>query len=68
MILSRHERERGREEVRDAPSWVVGPGMGAGGGVVPMATVGVETARAVARRRSRRPSGRQRHWPGMTAG
>jgi hypothetical protein len=57
-ILSRHERER---RVRDTPSWVVGPRVGAGGGVVTMATVGVEAARAVARTRSRRPSGRQRH-------
>jgi hypothetical protein len=55
-ILSRHERER--EGVRDTPSWVAGPRVGAGGGVVAMATVGVEAARAAARTRSRRPSGR----------
>jgi hypothetical protein len=57
--LSRHERER--EGVRDTPSWVAGPRVGAGGGVVVIATVGVETARAAARMRSRQPSGRQRH-------
>jgi hypothetical protein len=49
--LSRHERER--EGVRDTPSWVAGPRVGAGGGVVTMATVGVEAARAAARTRSR---------------
>jgi hypothetical protein len=58
-ILSRHERER--EGVRDTPSWVAGPRLGAGGGVVAMATIGVEAARAAAQTRSRRPSGRQRH-------
>jgi hypothetical protein len=58
-ILSRHERER--EGVRDTPSWVAGPRVGASGGVVAMATVGVEAARAAARTRSRQPSGRQRH-------
>jgi hypothetical protein len=58
-ILSRHERER--EGVQDTPSWVTGPCMGAAGGVVAMATVGVEAVRAAARTRSRRPSGRQRH-------
>jgi hypothetical protein len=47
--------------VRDTPSWVAGPRVGAGGGVVVIATVGVETARAAARMRSRQPSGRQRH-------
>jgi hypothetical protein len=51
QILSRHERER--EGVRDTPSWVAGPRVGAGGGVVAMATVGVEAARAAARMRSR---------------
>jgi hypothetical protein len=58
---------REREEVRDTPSWVAGPRVGAGGGVVAMAMVGVEAARAAARTRSRRPSGRQRHWPGTAA-
>jgi hypothetical protein len=38
-----------------------GTRVGAGGGVVDMATVGVEAARAAARMRSRRPSGHQRH-------
>jgi hypothetical protein len=38
-ILSRHKRER--EEMRDTPSWVAGPRVGAGGGVVATATVGV---------------------------
>jgi hypothetical protein len=38
-----------------------GTRVGASGGVVAMATVGVEAARAAARTRSRRPSGRQRH-------
>jgi hypothetical protein len=51
QILSRHVRER--EGVRDTPSWVAGPRVGAGGGVVAMATVGVEAARAAARTRSR---------------
>jgi hypothetical protein len=58
-ILSRHERER--EGVRDTPSWVTGPHVGAGGGVVAMATVGVVVVRAAARTRSRQPSGRQQH-------
>jgi hypothetical protein len=61
QILSRHEREGEREGVRDTPSWVAGPRVGAGSGAVAMATVGVEAARAAARTRSRRPSGRQRH-------
>jgi hypothetical protein len=60
-ILSRYEREREREGVRDTPSWVTGPRVGAGGGVVTMATVGVEAAWAAAQTRSRRPWGRQRH-------
>jgi hypothetical protein len=38
--------------VRDTPSWVTGPRVGAGGGVVAIATVGVEAARAAARTRS----------------
>jgi hypothetical protein len=59
-ILSTPERERERG-VSDTPSWVAGPRVGAGGGVVATATVGVETARAAARMRSRRHSGRQRH-------
>jgi hypothetical protein len=50
-ILSTPERER--EGVSDTPSWVTGPRVGAGGGVVAMATVGVEAARAAARTRSR---------------
>jgi hypothetical protein len=58
-ILSSHERDR--EGVQDTPSWVAGPRVGAGGDVVVIATVGVEAARAAARTRSRRPSGRQRH-------
>jgi hypothetical protein len=58
-ILSRHERER--EGVRDTPSWVAGPRVSAGGGVVAIATVGVEAARAAAQTRSRRLSGHQRH-------
>jgi hypothetical protein len=50
-ILSRHERER--EGVQDTPSWVTGSRVGAGGGVVAIATVGVEAAWAAARMRSR---------------
>jgi hypothetical protein len=49
------------EGVRDTRSWVTGPRVGADGGVIAMATVGVEATQAVARTRSRRPSGRQRH-------
>jgi hypothetical protein len=64
-ILSRHEREREREReregVRDTPSWVAGPRVGAGGGVVAMTTVGVEAAQAAAQTRSRQPSDRQWH-------
>jgi hypothetical protein len=36
------EREIEREGVRDTPSWVAGPRVGAGGGVVAMAIVGVD--------------------------
>jgi hypothetical protein len=50
-ILSRHERER--EGVRDTPSWVTGPRVGAGDGVVAIVTVGVEAARTAAWTRSR---------------
>jgi hypothetical protein len=54
---------REREGVWDTPSWIAGPRVGAGGGVVAIATVSVEAVRAAARTRSRRPSGRQRVTP-----
>jgi hypothetical protein len=59
-ILSRHERE---SERRGVGYTFVGRGtrVGADGGVVAIATVGVEAARAATRTRSRRPSGHQRH-------
>jgi hypothetical protein len=42
-------REIEREGVLDTSSWVVGPRVGAGGGVVAMATVGVEAAQTRSR-------------------